>query len=146
MVAHPARHLGPTPDGTGRARRVQVSGQISDPATNAQVSGLPRFRPYKAKVGGSRPSRTEPGDGRRNLDRHPVADAARIAVRRGQWPRGEVSRRRFLEIGERHGYSHRGMAGYYQQLVEATPGYKTRLTPIGRERLLFLRERYGEGA
>ena len=28
---------------------------------------------------------------------------------------GEVSRRRFLEIGERHGYSHRGMAGYYQQ-------------------------------
>ena len=59
---------------------------------------------------------------------------------------GEVSRRRFLEIGERHGYSHRGMAGYYQQLVEATPGYKTRLTAIGRERLLFLRERYGGGA
>jgi hypothetical protein len=59
---------------------------------------------------------------------------------------GEVSRRQFLEIGERHGYSHRGMAGYYQQLVEATPGYKTRLTAIGRERLLFLRERYGEGA
>ena len=59
---------------------------------------------------------------------------------------GEVSRRRFLEIGERHGYSHRGMAGYYQQLVEATPDYKTRLTAIGRERLLFLRERYGEGA
>ncbi len=59
---------------------------------------------------------------------------------------GEVSRRRFLEIGERHGYSHRGMAGYYQQLVEAIPGYKTRLTAIGRERLLFLRERYGEGA
>ena len=59
---------------------------------------------------------------------------------------GEVSRRRFLEIGERHGYSHRGMAGYYQQLVEATPGYQTRLTAIGRERLLFLRERYGAGA
>ena len=59
---------------------------------------------------------------------------------------GEVSRRRFLEIGERHGYSHRGMAGYYQQLVEATPGYKTRLTAIGRERLLFLCERYGAGA
>jgi hypothetical protein len=59
---------------------------------------------------------------------------------------GEVSRRQFLEIGERHGYSHRGMAGYYQQLVEAAPGYKTRLTAIGRERLLFLRERYGEGA
>lgn len=59
---------------------------------------------------------------------------------------GEVSRRQFLEIGERHGYSHRGMAGYYQQLVEATPGYKTRLTAIGRERLLFLRERYGGGA
>jgi hypothetical protein len=58
---------------------------------------------------------------------------------------GEVSRRRFLEIGESHGYSHRGMAGYYQQLVEATPGYKTRLTAIGRERLLFLRERYEEG-
>ena len=48
---------------------------------------------------------------------------------------GEVSRRRFLEIGERHGYSHRGMAGYYQQLVEAVPGYKTRLTATGRERL-----------
>jgi hypothetical protein len=39
-----------------------------------------------------------------------------------------------------------GVAGYYQQLVEAAPGYKTRLTAIGRERLLFLRERYGEGA
>lgn len=59
---------------------------------------------------------------------------------------GEVSRRRFLEIGEKHGYSHRGMAGYYQQLVETVPGYKTRLTAAGRERLRFLRERYGEGA
>ncbi|HET6714294.1 MAG TPA: hypothetical protein VFI59_11360 [Actinomycetota bacterium] len=59
---------------------------------------------------------------------------------------GEVSRRRFLEIGERHGYSHRGMAGYYQQLVEAVPGYKTRLTATGRERLRLLRERYGDNA
>jgi hypothetical protein len=30
---------------------------------------------------------------------------------------GEVSRRRFLEIGEEHGYNHRGMAGFYEQLV-----------------------------
>jgi hypothetical protein len=57
---------------------------------------------------------------------------------------GEVSRRQFLEIGEKHGYSHRGMAGYYQQLVEAVPGYKTRLTEAGRNRLRFLRERYAE--
>ena len=56
---------------------------------------------------------------------------------------GEVPRRRFLEIGEEHGYNHRGMAGFYQQLVEPTPNLKTRLTPTGRERLAFLRERYG---
>jgi hypothetical protein len=55
---------------------------------------------------------------------------------------GEVSRRQFLQIGERHGYNHRGMAGFYQQLVEPRSGYKTRLTPAGRERLQFLRERY----
>ncbi len=54
---------------------------------------------------------------------------------------GEVSRRRFLEIGEEHGYSHRGMAGFYQQLVEPTPHLKTRLTAFGRERLEILRER-----
>jgi hypothetical protein len=59
---------------------------------------------------------------------------------------GEVSRRHFLEIGESHGYRHRGMAGFYQQLVEPTPSYKTRLTATGRERLHFLRERYGDGA
>ena len=59
---------------------------------------------------------------------------------------GEVSRRRFLEIGEKHGYRHRGMAGFYQQLVEPTPNYKTRLTDAGRERLRKLRERYDETA
>jgi hypothetical protein len=59
---------------------------------------------------------------------------------------GEVSRRRFLEIGEEHGYNHRGMAGFYQQLVEPMPDYKTRLTAAGRERLRFLRDRYGKGA
>jgi hypothetical protein len=58
---------------------------------------------------------------------------------------GEVSRRRFLEIGEKHGYSHRGMAGFYQQLVEPMPDYKTRLTVGGRERLRLLRDRYGSG-
>jgi hypothetical protein len=56
---------------------------------------------------------------------------------------GEVSRRRFLEIGEKHGYTHRGMAGFYQQLVEPMPEYKTRLTAGGRERLRLLRDRYG---
>jgi hypothetical protein len=59
---------------------------------------------------------------------------------------GEVSRRRFLQIGEKHGYNHRGMAGFYQQLVEPRPGYKTRLTAAGRERLRVLRERYGRAA
>jgi hypothetical protein len=57
---------------------------------------------------------------------------------------GEVSRRRFLEIGEEHGYNHRGMAGFYEQLVEPAPGFKTRMTPTGKERLRFLRERYGD--
>ena len=57
---------------------------------------------------------------------------------------GEVGRRRFLQIGEKHGYNHRGMAGFYQQLVEPRPDYKTRLTPAGRERLRLLRERYGK--
>jgi hypothetical protein len=57
---------------------------------------------------------------------------------------GEVSRRRFLEIGEEHAYSRRGMAGFYQQLVQPAPGFKTRLTSTGQRRLAFLRERYGE--
>lgn len=55
---------------------------------------------------------------------------------------GEVSRRRFLEIGATHGYNRRGMAGFYQQLVAPAPAHKTRLTKAGRERLRFLRERY----
>jgi hypothetical protein len=56
---------------------------------------------------------------------------------------GEVSRRDFLEMGERHGYNHRGMAGYYQVLVEQAPHLMTGLTPAGRERLRLLREQYG---
>jgi hypothetical protein len=56
---------------------------------------------------------------------------------------GEVSRRRFLQIGEEHGYNHRGMAGFYQRLVEPRAGYRTRITTAGRERLRFLRSRYG---
>jgi hypothetical protein len=56
---------------------------------------------------------------------------------------GEVSRKRFLEIGDRHAYGRgRGVAGFYQQLVEPAPGLRTRLTPAGRERLRMLRERY----
>jgi hypothetical protein len=38
------------------------------------------------------------------------------------------------------------MAGFYNQLVEPMPDYKTRLTAGGRERLRILRERYEEGA
>jgi hypothetical protein len=57
---------------------------------------------------------------------------------------GEVSRRQFLEIGERHGYNHRGMAGFYQQLVEPRPRYRTRMTSVGRERLRSLHARYGD--
>ena len=59
---------------------------------------------------------------------------------------GEVSRRRFLEIGEEHSYSHRGMAGFYQQLVQPAPGFKTRLTTAGKRRLAILRERFGTPA
>ena len=55
---------------------------------------------------------------------------------------GHVSRQGFLEIGEKHGYNRRGMAGFYQQLVEPAPDFNTRLTPTGRERLRLLRERY----
>ena len=55
---------------------------------------------------------------------------------------GEVSRRAFLEIGERHGYNHRGMASYYQVLVKPAPEGKTRLTQAGRERLQLLQKRY----
>ena len=51
---------------------------------------------------------------------------------------GEVSRQRFLEIGEEHSYNRRGMAGFYQQLVEPTPDQTTRLTSQGRERLRTL--------
>jgi hypothetical protein len=56
---------------------------------------------------------------------------------------GEVSRQRFLEIGEEHAYNRRGMAGFYQQLVEPAPDAKTQLTATGRRRLSLLRERYG---
>jgi hypothetical protein len=56
---------------------------------------------------------------------------------------GEVSRQRFLEIGEEHAYSRRGMAGFYHQLVKPAPGFKTRLTETGRSRLSFLRQRFG---
>ena len=56
---------------------------------------------------------------------------------------GEVSRRRFLEIGEEHAYNRRGMAGFYQQLVAPGPNFTTRLTAEGRRRLTFLRQRYG---
>jgi hypothetical protein len=55
---------------------------------------------------------------------------------------GEVTRLRFLEIGAEHGYNRRGMAGFYEQLVEPAPAHRTRLTDVGRERLRFLRERY----
>ena len=55
---------------------------------------------------------------------------------------GHVSRQRFLEIGEEHAYNRRGMAGFYQQLVEPGPNFTTRLTPEGRKRLEILRERY----
>jgi hypothetical protein len=54
---------------------------------------------------------------------------------------GEVTRQRFLEIGEAHGYNRRGMAGFYHQLVEAAPDFKTRITPTGRERRRNLSER-----
>jgi len=56
---------------------------------------------------------------------------------------GEVSRRAFLEIGESHGYNHRGMASYYQVLVKSAPQGKVRLTQVGRERLELLQNRYG---
>ena len=56
---------------------------------------------------------------------------------------GKVSRQRFLEIGEENAYNRRGMAGFYQQLVEPGPNFTTRLTPEGRKRLKILRERYG---
>ena len=55
---------------------------------------------------------------------------------------GVVSRQRFLEIGEEHGYNHRGMAGFYQQLVDRGPDFTTRITSDGRKRLELLRERY----
>lgn len=57
---------------------------------------------------------------------------------------GKVTRRRLLEIGEEHAYNHRGMAGFYQQLVEPTSGSGVRLTAAGRERLRILRERFEE--
>lgn len=57
---------------------------------------------------------------------------------------GEVSRQRFLEIGEEHSYNRRGMAGFYQQLVEPTPDQTTRLTSQGRDRLRTLRARYAK--
>jgi hypothetical protein len=57
---------------------------------------------------------------------------------------GEVSRREFLRIGESHGYNHRGMASYYQVLVERAPQGRTRLTQTGRERLRQLKERFVE--
>jgi len=59
---------------------------------------------------------------------------------------GTVTRQRFLQIGEEHAYSRRGMAGFYNQLVEPAPDSKTHLTDTGRERLSVLRERFGTPA
>lgn len=55
---------------------------------------------------------------------------------------GEIPRRAFLELGEKHGYNHRGMAGFYHVLVAPTPHGRTQLTEAGRERLKRLRARY----
>jgi hypothetical protein len=55
---------------------------------------------------------------------------------------GQVSRQRFLEIGEEHAYNRRGMAGFYHQLVEPGPNFTTRLTDEGRKRLGALQARY----
>ena len=55
---------------------------------------------------------------------------------------GEVSRRAFLEIGQSHGYSRRGMASYYQVLVTSAPKGMIRLTDAGRERLHLLQKRF----
>jgi hypothetical protein len=57
---------------------------------------------------------------------------------------GEVSRRAFLEIGQSHGYSRRGMASYYQVLVTAAPKGNIRLTEAGRERLHLLQTRFAD--
>jgi hypothetical protein len=57
---------------------------------------------------------------------------------------GEVSRRAFLEIGQNHGYSRRGMASYYQVLVTAAPKGNIRLTEAGRERLHLLQTRFAD--
>jgi hypothetical protein len=57
---------------------------------------------------------------------------------------GQVTRQRFLEIGEEHAYNRRGMAGFYQQLVEPGPNFTTRLTAEGRKRLKQLEGRYGK--
>ena len=35
------------------------------------------------------------------------------------WRRGVPTA--FLQIGEKHGYNHQGMAGFHQQLVESRP-------------------------
>ena len=60
-----------------------------------------------------------------------------IDTRGGSVPREEV-----LAIGERHGYSRRGMAGFYQGMLRLEAGV-AKLTDAGRARLEALRQNYG---
>jgi hypothetical protein len=54
---------------------------------------------------------------------------------------GWVSRDELLEIGERYGYNRRGMAGFYQLLLDSENG-GARLTEAGKQRLEALQDRY----
>jgi hypothetical protein len=54
---------------------------------------------------------------------------------------GTVSREEVLSLGERHGYSRRGMAGFYQSMLELESGV-AKLTKAGRARMKALRQTY----
>src|SRR4051794_15659758 len=56
---------------------------------------------------------------------------------------GSVPREEVLAIGQRHGYSRRGMAGFYQGILHLEAGV-AHLTDAGRGRLAALRENYGD--
>jgi hypothetical protein len=56
---------------------------------------------------------------------------------------GSVPREEVLSIGERHGYSRRGMAGFYQGMLRLEAGM-AKLTDAGRVRIGALRRNYGD--
>jgi hypothetical protein len=89
----------------------------------------------------SRSVRTDLGFGRGPGDRW--AQMVLAVVRDVDHEGGEVTADRLLEIGEAHGYHHRGITGLLGELLRPGPHRTVRLAPGARRRVRLLRDRLG---